>query len=399
MRILFTVAIFFAVITAWSADSGLGPSGAGGGAVLSVNTRTGAIVLNATDIPTMVASGGSHAGGAVPDPPSGSGTAKYLREDATWGVPAGTGAGSVTSVAMTVPTEMSISGSPITTSGTLALTMGTEAANKGWFGPTSGGAATPTFRLMVAADLPATGSDFQFFRTGIGGAPVLSSYQRSDEIDIWDDFLGVLGGTTGMWAASVVGGTVTTTGTAATNLRPGELDFASGSGTTDRISYRANVGYVIFGNGTYYWGSYQCVPTLSVVAQEYSLQIGFCDTVNAVDSTDGAYFAYDRLTAGDFWEAVTANSGARTKTTGSVGIVAGQYYKLEIVANAAGTSIAFKVDGTTIATHTTNIPTGTGRGAGPGFMMNKSAGSSAITGLRVDCVRIQHKMTTDNRNF
>ncbi len=245
----------------------------------------------------------------------------------------------------------------------------------------------------------AAGVGFQFLRGVTSGAPIYSGYQRSDEIDIWDDFLGTLGSTYGMFVASVVGGTLTANGANATNLRLGELDFASGSGTTDRISCRANVGYVIFGNGTWYWGSYQCVPTLSVVAQEYSLQIGFCDTVNAVDSVDGAYFAYDRLTGGDFWCAVTSNNSTRTKTTGSVAIVAGQYYKLEIVMNAAGTSVDFKVDGTTIATHTTNIPTGTARGSGPGLMMNKSAGSSAITGLRIDCVRIQHKMTTDNRNF
>jgi hypothetical protein len=61
--------------------------------------------------------------------------------------------GSVTSVAMTVPTELSVSGSPITTSGTLALTWATQTANKFFSGPSSGGAATPTFRALATADL------------------------------------------------------------------------------------------------------------------------------------------------------------------------------------------------------------------------------------------------------
>lgn len=56
--------------------------------VTSVNTRTGAIMLVGTDIPTFVASGGSHAAGAVPDPGSSAGTTKFLREDATWQIPA-----------------------------------------------------------------------------------------------------------------------------------------------------------------------------------------------------------------------------------------------------------------------------------------------------------------------
>lgn len=55
--------------------------------VTSVNTRTGAVTLVGTDIPAFVASGGSHAAGAVPDPGSSSGTTKFLREDATWAVP------------------------------------------------------------------------------------------------------------------------------------------------------------------------------------------------------------------------------------------------------------------------------------------------------------------------
>ena len=66
------------------------------------------------------------------------------------------GTGTVTSVAATVPTSiLSVSGSPITTSGTLALSLATQTANYVWSGPTTGSAATPTFRALVAADIPA----------------------------------------------------------------------------------------------------------------------------------------------------------------------------------------------------------------------------------------------------
>lgn len=67
--------------------------------------------------------------------------------------------GTVTSVAETVPTSiMSISGSPITTSGTLAISLATQSANLVWAGPSTGSAATPTFRSLVAADIPALGA-------------------------------------------------------------------------------------------------------------------------------------------------------------------------------------------------------------------------------------------------
>lgn len=65
----------------------------GGGAVSSVNTRTGAVTLDGSDIPTFGASGGGHAPGAVPDPGGTAGTARYLREDATFNVPTGNGLG------------------------------------------------------------------------------------------------------------------------------------------------------------------------------------------------------------------------------------------------------------------------------------------------------------------
>jgi len=66
----------------------------------------------------------------------------------------GSSPGTVTSVALTVPAEFSVSGSPVTTSGTLAVTKANETANTVWAGPTSGAAAAPTFRALVTADMP-----------------------------------------------------------------------------------------------------------------------------------------------------------------------------------------------------------------------------------------------------
>jgi hypothetical protein len=61
--------------------------------------------------------------------------------------------GSVTSVAMSVPGFLTIGGSPITSTGTLALDLATESANTVFAGPASGAAAKPTFRALAAADV------------------------------------------------------------------------------------------------------------------------------------------------------------------------------------------------------------------------------------------------------
>lgn len=62
--------------------------------------------------------------------------------------------GTVSSVALTMPAEFSVSGSPVTGAGTLAVSKANQNANQVYAGPTSGGAA-PTFRSLVSADIPA----------------------------------------------------------------------------------------------------------------------------------------------------------------------------------------------------------------------------------------------------
>ncbi len=77
----------------------------------------------------------------------------FWRGDGVWAVPGG-GGGTVTSVAMTLPSFLSVSGSPITGGGTLAVSLATQAANLVFAGPGSGADAAPTFRSLVALDIP-----------------------------------------------------------------------------------------------------------------------------------------------------------------------------------------------------------------------------------------------------
>ena len=62
-------------------------------------------------------------------------------------------AGTVTRVAMTVPTGFSVSGSPITGDGTLEVTLNSQTKNKVLASP-SNASGVPSFRALVAADLP-----------------------------------------------------------------------------------------------------------------------------------------------------------------------------------------------------------------------------------------------------
>jgi hypothetical protein len=75
------------------------------------------------------------------------------RIDITISATGGGGAGTVTSVALTVPSYLSVAGSPITGAGTLAISGASEAANKVLASP-NGSAGVMTPRVLVPADLP-----------------------------------------------------------------------------------------------------------------------------------------------------------------------------------------------------------------------------------------------------
>lgn len=70
------------------------------------------------------------------------------------------GNGTVTSVALVTPSFLSVTGSPITTNGTLTVALETQIAGTVFAGPTSGGATAPTFRALVSTDIPTLTASF-----------------------------------------------------------------------------------------------------------------------------------------------------------------------------------------------------------------------------------------------
>ena len=117
-------------------------------------TLTGKTISGASNTLTNL-SAANLSSGTVPTARLGTGTASsssYLRGDQTWTtVP--TGSGTVTSIALTTPAELT-GGATITTAGTIALAWASQTANKVLAAP-SGSTGTPTFRALTAADLPA----------------------------------------------------------------------------------------------------------------------------------------------------------------------------------------------------------------------------------------------------
>ncbi len=179
-------------------------------------------------------------------------------------------------------------------------------------------------------------------------------------------------------------GTVTSQATSATN-RPGVFRFSTAGSATGRADYSSAASALSLGAGRTIFETAINIATLSNSTDRYQLVIGLHDTMTAANQTDAVAFVYDEggvstgSAASANWQLVTASNSTRTWTTTSTAVAAGSWIKLRIDVNAAGTSVTFYINGTSVGTQTTNIPTGTTRALGFGALLIKSVGTTART--------------------
>jgi len=141
---------------------------------------------------------------------------------------------------------MTVSGSPVTSSGTLTGTLTTQAVNSIFAGPSSGAATAPTFRSLTTADIPALGYVTSVAATvpaflSIAGSPITTSGTLA--ITYSGTALPIANGGTGQ----------TTAGAAFNALSPitttGDLIIGNGTNSATRLGI-GTTGYVLTSNGT-----------------------------------------------------------------------------------------------------------------------------------------------------
>ncbi len=166
----------------------------------------------------------------------------------------GGGGGTVTSVGLSLPAIFSVSGSPVTTTGTLSGTLVNQSANTIFAGPTSGGAAAPAFRALVATDYPTMIGD-----SGAGGVKGAVPAPAAGDAAA-NKFLKA----DGTWTAVASAPVTSVFGrTGAVVAASGDYSFSQISGSVADGQLSANV--TLLGNTTTGTGAIVCTTSPAIV--------------------------------------------------------------------------------------------------------------------------------------
>jgi hypothetical protein len=184
------------------------------------------------------------------------------------------------------------------------------------------------------------------------------------------------------WGSVAYGSaTVSTDITLADGNHAGIIALSTGTDVDAQIVVYLDIlsGYLL-SNGVCFFETLIYLPILSTAIQEYEILVGLGNSLpllgSFADHTNGVYFKYRRATSVN-WICVTADNGSLTSTTTATAVGATAWIKLAAIINAAGTSVGFYINGTLVATHTTNIPIAAGRLITPSLSIRKTVGTTA----------------------
>jgi ribosomal protein L35AE/L33A len=220
---------------------------------------------------------------------------------------------------------------------------------------------------------------------------ILEDFNKTKGIYFFEEFMGNQGGSVGTNFGGVIS---TATGTGASCITTGSIT----NRTNQQGVVRAQTGTILTGQAGYIYGgvnlfrgtgtvsieTYATIETLSTSTDRFFTIFGHIGVANYNNPANGIFFAYDEggviasgANAGSpNFKCVSINTLTRTFFTSSVPVVAGQWYKLRIDLNAAGTQAAFYIDGNLITTLTTNIPA-TSTAMGVHSVIVKTVGTTA----------------------
>jgi hypothetical protein len=212
--------------------------------------------------------------------------------------------------------------------------------------------------------------------------------------EIYHDFMSVP--TTSEWVLSS-----TTTGTGASIVsnnttitdgsRIGEIIMESGSTSTGLCAVSGKPFYT--GNGQIIFDCPINLDQLSNSTDTFTINIGLSNSTAGVGQNNGIYFNYTNGINSGRFQCVCNLAGTSTTADSGVTVAASTWYNLQIIVNAAASSVEFYINQSLVSTITSNIPSATFISGV--IILSKSVGTDNVN-LRADYMR-QRKDFTNQR--
>jgi hypothetical protein len=252
---------------------------------------------------------------------------------------------------------------------------------------------TPENRDLLAYDSSESiWKNSSFYNRSLGGVQFFTDFDSSSSYDNFVSLLSGVAAATGRLNNNVPNQTANQIGIA--HYQTGTSVGGYAMHITDSSP---NAQQFQFGGGNWMYESYIEVNTLSDATNRFRFISGFGNIANSGAETHGAFFTYDEggvsngTIASPNWQCVTTVASVRTLTTTSVAVTT-TWTKLRIIVNADATEVKFYIDGTLVATHTTNIPVLPNR-----FKVKQMIAKSLGTGNRFvycDYIFYENNLTT-----
>lgn len=180
----------------------------------------------------------------------------------------------------------------------------------------------------------------------------------------------------------------TTTTSAGEQDAPGILTCSTAAGATARAGLITNTATAIrLGTQETLVELRIRIPTLSDATNTFTVRGGLMSDIGG-DAPNGVFWRYTHGTNSGNWQGVARTNNVETATNFSTAPVTSGWQRLTIVVNAAGTSAEFFINGTSVGTVASNIPTAASRETAVGFSIIKSVGTTART-LLLDYVHFR----------
>lgn len=143
-----------------------------------------------------------------------------------------------------------------------------------------------------------------------------------------------------------------------TNTHPGCWKYTSTAATNWMALYAsAGSNHVVLGGGETVFETMVYLSALSDATNTYTFYAGFNNNANQTLGTVYLTFSYTHSANSGQWQGLSLTGGTSTTMNSTSAVAAATWYRLTIVVNAAGTLATFYVNGVSIGTISTNLPT------------------------------------------